>query len=183
MARLGLLPSRLKSVRTYPRCPSCQHGGGCKRPWRRNKQNNEIRPAEAPGDCASVDQLKSSVPGLIAQNCPDDDQENPRPKCKLTKRRHRHATAFVDHYSRRSLLTSQLRACSRNYYLVMLFATYEAQSADGKPLRGSVMNMLFMMEFRNSREFAPAAPVSPHVKPEINLKPKLTTHNSSLANS
>ena len=48
------------------------------------------------------DALKSSVPGLIAQNCPDDDQENPRPKCKLTKRRHRHATVFVDHCSRLS---------------------------------------------------------------------------------
>ena len=34
-----------------------------------------------------------------AQNCPDDDQENSRPKCKLTKRPHRHATVFVDHHS------------------------------------------------------------------------------------
>ena len=36
-------------------------------------------------------------------------------------------------------------------YLVMPFDICEVLSADGKPLRGSVMNELFMMEFINSR--------------------------------
>ena len=70
-----------QSVRTCPRCPSCQCGGGCKCPWWRNEQNNEICSAEAPGDCVSVDQLKSSVPGLIVQNCPADNQDSPQPNC------------------------------------------------------------------------------------------------------
>ena len=85
----------------------------------------------------SVDQLKSSVPGLVAQNCPDDDQENSRPKHELTKRRHRHATVFVDHHSCLSYV--HIHESVPKPHLVMPFDICEAQSADGKPLRGSVM--------------------------------------------
>ena len=61
-----------------------------------------VTPTNCSRITSPVDQLKSFVPGLIAQNCPDDNQDNPRPKCKLTKRHHRHPTAFVDHHSRLS---------------------------------------------------------------------------------
>ena len=54
-----------------------------------------MHPAEKPGDCVSVDQLESSVPGLIAQDATTQ-------KCKLTRKRYKHATVFVDHYSRLS---------------------------------------------------------------------------------
>ena len=52
-----------------------------------------------------------------------------------------------------------VRICLPKPYLVMHFDICEARSADGEPLRGSVMNILFMMEFTNSRskscEFPP----------------------------
>ena len=52
-------------------------------------------------------------------------------------------------------------------YLVMPFDICEARSADGKPLRGSVMNILFMMEFTNSRSKSCEFPLhlfSPYAK-------------------
>ena len=61
-----------------------------KRPWRTKSQrdNRKLRQVTEPGECVSVDQLKSSTPGFI-----------PQLKGKLTKQRYRAATVFVDHYS------------------------------------------------------------------------------------
>lgn len=97
MARVGILPQRLAKVQDNPKCPSCQYGQAHRRPWRRHKTKSTIKPANAPGDCVSVDQLQSTVPGIIAQ-----DETNQ--KYRLTKRRFKYATVFVDHFSRLSFV-------------------------------------------------------------------------------
>ena len=56
---------------------------------------SHLREAKGPGDVVSVDQLVSSVPGFIAQ-------ERTNVRYKLTKRRFKAATVFVDHFSRLS---------------------------------------------------------------------------------
>ena len=90
MSKHGLLPSKFKRCR-IPVCASCQQGRQHKRPWRtRSSSPSPIggKAVEEPGDCVSVDQLKSSTPGLIGQV-----------KGWLTKERHHIATVFVDHFS------------------------------------------------------------------------------------
>jgi len=60
-------------------------------PWRgkETKASHEVFIATKPGECVSVDQMASTKVGFFAQT-----------KGKLTKRRYRCATIFVDHYSR-----------------------------------------------------------------------------------
>ena len=74
---------------------SCLYGSAHRRSWRTGKEYSHLRKAEGPGDVVSVDQLVSSVPGFIAQ-----EQGNVR--YKLTRRRFKAATVFVDHFSRLS---------------------------------------------------------------------------------
>ena len=71
------------------------YGAAHRRPWQKGKEYSHLQKAEGPGDLVSVDQLVSSVPGFIAQ-----EQANVR--YKLTRRRFKAATVFVDHYSRLS---------------------------------------------------------------------------------
>ena len=60
-----------------------------RRPWRTKKKNKrKIGQANKPGQCVSVDQLQSTLPGFMAQI-----------KGKLTHHRYTYATIFVDHYS------------------------------------------------------------------------------------
>ena len=88
----GILPKKLASIR-IPKCATCQFGSMTKIPWRTKATANKIKVKQvlAPGDCVSVDQLQSSLPGFIGQL-----------KGKLTKKRYMAATVFVDHYSRLS---------------------------------------------------------------------------------
>ena len=65
------------------------------------------------------------------------------------------------------------------------FDIYEVRSADGKPLRGSVMNMSFMKEFTNSCSESCECPLRIFCLARSwrqNLQFKLTTRNSNLAN-
>ena len=90
MAHSGLIPRKFKDCRD-PVCASCQHGKQHKKPWRvKSSDPSPIggKEIKQPGDCVSVDQLKSSTPGLIGQV-----------KGWLTKERQHIATVFVDHYS------------------------------------------------------------------------------------
>ena len=90
MAQSGLIPRKFKDCRV-PVCASCQHGKQHKKPWRvKSSDPSPIggKEIKQPGDCVSVDQLKSSTPGLIGQV-----------KGWLTKERQHIATVFVDHYS------------------------------------------------------------------------------------
>ena len=87
---IGILPKRLVHV-AAPKCLSCIYGKMTRRPWRNKSSNSRIKVTivTQPGQCVSVDQLESPVPGFIAQL-----------KGKLTKSRYRAATVFVDHASR-----------------------------------------------------------------------------------
>jgi hypothetical protein len=55
-----------------------------------------LRTVHSPGECVSVDQLESPLPGFIAQL-----------KGRLTRKQYRAATIFVDHYSRLSYIHLQ----------------------------------------------------------------------------
>jgi len=90
MATSGLIPGKFKNCR-IPVCASCQHGKQHKKPWRAKSTNPSPiggKEIKQPGDCVSVDQLKSSTPGLIGQV-----------KGWLTRERQHIATIFVDHHS------------------------------------------------------------------------------------
>jgi hypothetical protein len=90
MAMTGLLPKRLATTKD-PKCAACLFGQSTKRPWRsKAKPNsiNHITPITKSGDCVSVDQMVSPVPGLVAQT-----------KGYPTKMRYNAATIFVDQYS------------------------------------------------------------------------------------
>ena len=90
-ARQGILP---KDIITddYPSCPSCMYGRASRRAWRTAKSQGKIAPnATKPGDVVSVDQLDATIPGFVAQN-----------SGRLTRKRYKTATVFVDHVSRLS---------------------------------------------------------------------------------
>ena len=89
LALLGVIPRRLASVRP-PKCAGCDFATLTKTPWRTKAPPNaaKVPTVNAPGDCVSIDQLESPVPGFIAQL-----------KGFLTRRRYRAATVFVDHHS------------------------------------------------------------------------------------
>jgi hypothetical protein len=89
-AKDGDLPSRLATA-SDPICTSCIYGQSVRRPWRTKLPTTPIgerRPIRQPGDCVSIDQMESPVPGLIAQL-----------KGIPTRDRYNCATIFVDHYS------------------------------------------------------------------------------------
>ena len=90
LAKLGITPKHLAHIQN-PMCSSCQHGKATKRPWRSKAKPGKIykQDIRKPGECVSVDQLESSVAGLIGQM-----------KGILTKQRYTVATIFVDHATR-----------------------------------------------------------------------------------
>jgi hypothetical protein len=90
MASRGELPKRLATCR-IPQCQSCLYGRATKRPWRTKGQPSKIKPVTKPGQCVSVDQLESPVPGFVGQN-----------KGHFFRKRYKAATIFVDHFSRLS---------------------------------------------------------------------------------
>eukprot|EP00957_Ditylum_brightwellii_P125002 9528904-Ditylum_brightwellii.AAC.2 len=71
-----------------------------RRPWRtKTKQNaNKIKHVTSPGACVSVDQLKSTTPGLVAQL-----------KGILTRKQYKCAIVFVDHFSNLTYVYEQER--------------------------------------------------------------------------
>jgi GAG-pre-integrase domain len=90
LAAAGELPKRPKNVKD-PMCASCMYGMMTRRPWRTKTSPTQVQGGRSvlePGDCVSVDQMQSPVPGHIAQV-----------KGHPTKERYTAATVFVDHYS------------------------------------------------------------------------------------
>ena len=85
----GEIPKKLAKV-TQPKCASCLFGAMTKLPWRgkETKAYREVFVATKPGECVFVDQMVSTEPGFYVQL-----------KGKLTKKRYRCATLFVDHFS------------------------------------------------------------------------------------
>jgi hypothetical protein len=88
MAAKGEIPKRLASCR-IPKCQSCLYSRATKRPWRTKGQVSKIRTVTKAGQCVSVDQLKSPVPGFVGQN-----------KGYFFRKRYKVATVFVNHFSR-----------------------------------------------------------------------------------
>ncbi len=90
LSATGQIPRKLHKIMD-PKCAACLYGQSTKRPWRTKTKPNAISDLTTitkPGDCVSVDQMVSPVPGLIAQL-----------KGYPTKERYNAATIFVDHYS------------------------------------------------------------------------------------
>jgi hypothetical protein len=97
MAELGILPRKLAQVNP-PKCDGCLFGAMTKKHWRnKGKSPKGVgHLATAPGQMVSVDQLESSAAGFISQL-----------KGKLTRRRYKAATIFVDNFSRMSYVHLQ----------------------------------------------------------------------------
>jgi hypothetical protein len=95
MAKKGEIPKRLASCRV-PKCQSCLYGRATKKPWKTKGQVSRIKTVTKPGQCVSVDQLESPVPGFIGQN-----------KGYFFRKRYKVATVFVDHFSRLSFVHLQ----------------------------------------------------------------------------
>ncbi len=89
LALNGEIPKMLAKVKP-PKCAGCLFGAITKIPWqgKEAKASHEVFVATKPGECISVNQIMSTEVGFYAQM-----------KGKLTKKRYRCATIFVDHYS------------------------------------------------------------------------------------
>jgi hypothetical protein len=85
----GEIPKKLTKIVPL-KCAGCLFGAMTKIPWRgkETKASHEVFVATKPGECISVDQMTSTKPGFYAQL-----------KGKLTKKRYRCATIFVNHFS------------------------------------------------------------------------------------
>ena len=103
MALLGFIPKKLAKVRA-PKCASCMFGGLTRRPWSTKGPSNRksIFVSKKPGECVSVDQMESPVPGFIGHL-----------KGRLTRQRYNNATIFVDHASRLSFVYLQTALTSQ----------------------------------------------------------------------
>ena len=104
MALLGILPKKLANVKP-PVCAGCIYGGMTRKAWRSKPHKDgprKIFKASEAGECVSVDQMESTVPGLMAQL-----------KGRITRQRYTCATIFVDHYSDLSYVHLQ-RSLSSN---------------------------------------------------------------------
>jgi hypothetical protein len=90
MAKQGILPKRLAN---------CYYGKASKVPWcvKGDPKDCKLFQATVAGQVVSVDQLKSTVPGLVGQI-----------KGWLTVQWYHVATIFVDHYSRLSFVYQTL---------------------------------------------------------------------------
>jgi hypothetical protein len=97
MARQGILPRRLSKCE-IPACAACLYMKAKRRPWRTKstKEGQDVSKPKRPGDLVSVDQLKSPIPGFVAQITGI-----------LTKKRYNYATVFVDQASRLSYVHLQ----------------------------------------------------------------------------
>jgi hypothetical protein len=97
MAKAGILPTRLANCR-IPQCAACHYGKASKVPWRvkGDPKDGKLFEATVAGQVVSVDQLQSTVPGLVGQM-----------KGWPTTQRYQYATIFVDHYSRLSFVYIQ----------------------------------------------------------------------------
>jgi hypothetical protein len=89
LALIGKIPKKLGKV-LPPKCAGCPFGAMTKLPWqgKETKADHKVFIATKPGECVSVDQMTSTEVDFYTQL-----------KGKLTKKRYKCATVFVDHYS------------------------------------------------------------------------------------
>ncbi len=89
MAKQGVIPKKFDTC-GIPVCAACTYAKIVKKPWQNKKViNYQANHATEIGQVVSVDQMVSPTPGLIAQVTG-----------KLTTKRYRYATIFVDQYSK-----------------------------------------------------------------------------------
>jgi hypothetical protein len=102
LALNGKIPKKLATV-TPPKCAGCLFGAMTKIPWRgkETKASHEVFITTKPGGCISLDQMASTEVGFFAQM-----------KGKLSKRRYRCTTIFVDHFSRLRFVHLQINDTS-----------------------------------------------------------------------
>ncbi len=83
------IPKKLAKV-LPPKCAGCLSSTMAKLPWqgKETKANHEVFVAAKPGECISVNQMTSTEVGFFSQL-----------KGKLTKKRYKCTTVFVNHYS------------------------------------------------------------------------------------
>ncbi len=83
------IPKKLTKV-LPPKCAGCLFVEMTKYPWqgKETKANHEVFVATKPGECVLVDQMTSTEVGFYTQL-----------KGKLTKKRYKCATIFIDHFS------------------------------------------------------------------------------------
>jgi hypothetical protein len=84
------IPKKLAKIKP-PKCAGCLFGAMTKIPWqgKEAKASHKVFITTKLGECISVNQMTSTEVGFYTQM-----------KGKLTKKRYRCATVFVDHYSR-----------------------------------------------------------------------------------
>jgi hypothetical protein len=88
LAEEGVLPKCLSKCRV-PICAGCMYGKLTRQPWRAKGGSSQIAAKSAQaGECISVDQMISTILGLIAQM-----------KGIPTRSRYQIATVFVNHFS------------------------------------------------------------------------------------
>ena len=89
MAKQGILPKKYATC-DIPVCAACSYAKIVKRSWRQKPNKNyQSKNILKPRELVSVDQMNSATPGLIAQMTG-----------KLTIKRYKYATVFVDQASR-----------------------------------------------------------------------------------
>ncbi len=89
MAKAGVIPKRLRNC-NIPACSACMYAKATKKPWRSKTRNDfEKKRTPDPGEVVSVDQMVSPTAGLVAQMTG-----------KLTTKRYKYATVFVDQGSK-----------------------------------------------------------------------------------
>ncbi len=94
----GKIPKKLAKV-LPPKCAGCLFGAITKLSWqdKETKADHKVFIATKPGECISVDQMTSTELGYYAQL-----------KGKLTTKRYKCATVFIDHYSHLRFVHLQL---------------------------------------------------------------------------
>jgi hypothetical protein len=85
----GKIPQKLTKV-LLPKCAGCLFGAMTELPWQGKETNadHKVFIATKPGECVSIDQMTLTEVGFYAAL-----------KGKLTKKRYKCTTIFVDHYS------------------------------------------------------------------------------------
>ena len=91
MAEVGLPPKKLAKA-PIPKCAGCMFAAMTKKPWHSKGKNTcgqvgRMTNIISPGQCVSVNMLESPQVGFIAHM-----------KERLTRKRYRYATVFVDHF-------------------------------------------------------------------------------------
>ena len=90
MAKKGVIPSKYGTC-DIPVCQACAYAKMIRKPWRNKPMAKYVSDQDnlKPGDIISVDQMVSPVPGFIAQMTG-----------KLTTKRYKYSTVFVDQSSK-----------------------------------------------------------------------------------